>query len=51
MRHITLNLAMKDPAAFLLVVSGAATDVALRLDSKDSPEAIGYRAKGMTYIV
>jgi len=50
MRDITLNLAMKDSAAFFLLVSGAATDLALRLDSKDSPEAIGYRAKGMTMV-
>lgn len=41
---------MQDPAAFLLVAAGAATDLAMRQKSKFAPDAFEYRAKAMKMV-
>ncbi|KAG4432121.1 hypothetical protein IFR05_012395 [Cadophora sp. M221] len=49
-RKLIFDVVVKDPAAFLLVVSGAAEDIAVRSKKPVSQQAIIYRAKAMNMI-
>ncbi|PVH82311.1 hypothetical protein DL98DRAFT_143460 [Cadophora sp. DSE1049] len=49
-RKLIFDVVVHDPAAFLLVVSGAAEDIAVRSKKPVSQQAIIYRAKAMNII-
>jgi len=49
-RELTLSVVMQDPAAFLLLVAGAAEDIALRRKKAESKQAIVYNEKALSLI-
>jgi hypothetical protein len=49
-RELTLSVVMQDPAAFLLLVAGAAEDIALRCKKAESKQAIVYNEKALSLI-
>jgi hypothetical protein len=49
-RDLTLSVAMQDPAAFLLLVAGAAEDIALRCKKAESKLAMVYTEKALSLI-
>jgi hypothetical protein len=49
-RELTLSVVIQDPAAFLLLVAGAAEDIALRCKKAESKQAIVYNEKALSII-
>jgi len=49
-RELTLSVVIQDPAAFLLLVAGAAEDIALRSKKAESKQAMVYTEKALSLI-
>lgn len=45
-----LQVALQDSASFLIIISGSASDIALRSERQSSQKSIEYRAQAMTMI-
>ncbi len=45
-----LQVAMQDPASFLIIISGSANDIALRSGKPNSRQSIEYKAQAMEIV-